>query len=1163
MAAGTAQESRLAIVIDTRDAEARIRRLREQLRELGGAADDTTDDTNRLDRANNNLNGSTSRLNKTMAIASKAFKYGSAALVGVAVAAVKVSGDFEEAMNGVKAVSGATGESFDQMRELAKKMGSETAFSATEAANGMEFLAMAGLNTEQIMKTIPNALNLAAAGNIGLAESADILSNIMTGMGVSADESERVADVLAATAAAANVDVKMLGESMKYAAPIAKQLGISLEDTAASMGILGNAGIQGGEAGTALRAIYTRLATHKKSKEWFDSLGLSVTDASGNMKGMVTIIKELQDASQDLSAQDKLSMYKDTVGTEAMSALGVTIDSITDGSLDRLIEKLDSAEGSAKRMADIRMEGFNGAIKGAKSAAEGFLIAIGDSGLLDLAAGAVTGLANGIRGLTERLPTATADITAFFQSAEVATALEMAVEGLKSVWGNLVSVIQATADVIAPVIDFFREHDKLSEALAISIGLVGGAFIIYNAAVIVGTAATAAFGAALAFVTAPITLIIIGLTALVAAGVYVYRNWDMLKAKALEVFGGLPDTVQDMGRSIADVFNSIVDVVSTVFGFIGNLFSGSFEQYKAIISGQMQIIISLFKVPFQLIGLVVSAAFKGIITIVSGAFALISNGISTALKVIKAIITGDFQAIPKIMGDGLKKAWSIVGSMVNDILNIFINSSKRLYNIGKDFIQGFVNGIKSSVGGVIGAVGGVVTNAINMAKKTQDSNSPSKVTTKLGGDFGQGFANGIKGKTKVVKTEAQKMAEGAVKAVQDGVASLKREIALFGNDSALAALDYDIKVGKFGGANTGELRSLTQQKEQLELSKKLADANKSVQDSIDGLIKQQALFGNNSSLASLMYDIEHTEKYKGVTQELTDKLIEQTRALEQLGMTAKATDAIRARFAKLKTDQEASGKAVDGVMGELQAETAIGKIQADYERRIEVIRKHEELTTGLIGSEEAKRIAIYESAQKAKELIQIQGNEKLFGELSSITKTFFGEQSAAHRAMFAVEKYFALKRILVENKVALAKAWASAAFPYNLPAVATVAAQTGLLAAAVKGFKQGGYTGNMGVNQVAGAVHGQEYVFDAQSTKRIGVDNLNAMRSGRAANDETNVNVTVNNHTSAKVETQTDSNGNIIMTIRDEIKKSWTNTGNPNSFESKQLNRNLNTSRRR
>lgn len=674
----------------------------------------------------------------------------------------------------------------------------------------------------------------------------------------------------------------------------------------------------------------------------------------------------------------------------------------------------------------------------------------------------------------------------------------------------IVQIAKVTAVVTGAIIAMAA----ISGAIGVVISTFQGLSAIFGVAKI-----------AIMALSGPIGLTVIALGILVAAGALVYQNWDLIKQKATEIWG------------------AITTYISNKINEIKNYFSTNFPAMTAIVSSSIEIIKTLFV----------------------GGFNLIKNTVTTVLGVIKAVISGDFKAIPGIIGNGLKAAVGIVGNMMTSILNIIKNAGSKLFSIGRDFIQGFINGIKSVGSGVASAASTMVGNAIAAVKKRQDSASPSKVTTKLGKDFSKGMENGIKKGAKAVKSEAQKMAESAVKAVQDGVAGLKRELALFGNDSALAALDYDIKVGKFGGANTGELRSLTGQLEAAKAEAKakdtLAAANKSVQDSIDGLIKQQALFGNSSSLASLMYDIEHTEKYKGVTQELKDELIAQTKAFEQLGMTAKATQAIQERFAKLKTDQEASGKAVDGVMGELQAETAIGKIQADYERRIEVIRKHEELTTGLIGSEEAKRIAIYESAQKAKELIQIQGNEKLFGELSSITKTFFGEQSAAHRAMFAVEKYFALKRILVENKVALAKAWASAAFPYNLPAVATVAAQTGLLAAAVKGFKQGGYTGNGGASQVAGVVHGQEYVFDAQSTKRIGVDNLNAMRSGKAVGGDVQVNII--NNSSARVRASDDGQTITIEDVRNENKRSWTNLSNPNSFESKQVNRNIQAPRRR
>jgi len=158
-----------------------------------------------------------------------------------------------------------------------------------------------------------------------------------------------------------------------------------------------------------------------------------------------------------------------------------------------------------------------------------------------------------------------------------------------------------------------------------------------------------------------------------------------------------------------------------------------------------------------------------------------------------------------------------------------------------------------------------------------------------------------------------------------------------------------------------------------------------------------------------------------------------------------------------------------------------------------------------------------------KQAIIVGGYQSAFGLAASITKAFGGEQSGMYRALFAVEKAFAFSRIFLENKVALAKAYASAPFPYNLAAVGKTLMTSGVLTAAIdtfapKGFKQGGYTGNMGASQVAGVVHGQEYVFDAQSTKRIGVDNLNAMRSGKSVGGgDVNINVNVDAKGNAQV----------------------------------------------
>lgn len=625
-----------------------------------------------------------------------------------------------------------------------------------------------------------------------------------------------------------------------------------------------------------------------------------------------------------------------------------------------------------------------------------------------------------------------------------------------------------------------------------------------------------------------------------------------------------PELVVTIAKVVAAVTGAII-AMAAISGAIGVVIS-TFQGLSAIF-GVAKIAIMALSGP---IGLTVMA-ITGLIMIGALLYQNWDTIKAKALEIwgaIKSYVVNKSEEAKQ----GLINAWNgaktAVVNKLNEIADGIVNALKalpaKMLGIGKNIVSGLIDGIKSGASGVASAIGSMASSAVTRAKSVLDIRSPSRVMKKVGEQTAEGMAVGIKKGAKAVKSEAQKMAEGAVKAVQDGVAGLKRELALFGNDSGLAALDYDIKVGKFGGANTGELRSLT---EKLETTKRLAEANKSVQDSIDGLIKQQALFGNSSSLAALMYDIEHTDKYKYATKELTDKLIEQTRAFEQLGMTAKATDAIRNRFSKLQADTEASNKAVDGVMAEIASETPLGKIEADYARRLAIITENELLITGVVGSEIAKREAIEKSYMDAKRDLMLTQGEALFGDLSDLAKGFAGEQSGIYKTMFAIEKAFAIAQSAIAIQTAVAKAMAVGVTPIDraINIGSAISAGAGIMSTLMsisgKGFKQGGYTGNMGASQVAGVVHGQEYVFDAQSTKRIGVDNLNAMRSGKAP--QGGGDVIINNYSSAKIEQRQTADGVTILDVRDEVKRSWTNLQNPNSFESKQVNRNVQAPRRR
>lgn len=260
------------------------------------------------------------------------------------------------------------------------------------------------------------------------------------------------------------------------------------------------------------------------------------------------------------------------------------------------------------------------------------------------------------------------------------------------------------------------------------------------------------------------------------------------------------------------------------------------------------------------------------------------------------------------------------------------------------------------------------------------------------------------------------------------------------------------------------------------------------------------------------------------------------------------------------------------------ADSNLANRQNDINQRDEFgefLIQSEERNKLLQEAKEAHEATMYaidlEYAERRKELERDVTDNKIAmyqsatSSMLGLMQGFFGESKNLQRLAWAAEKGFTLARILIKEKEAFMNAWASAPFPYNLGAVATTAIQTGALAAAAsaitpKGFKTGGYTGNLGVNTVAGVVHGNEYVFDAQATKAIGVDNLERIRKGKGTGE---LNVQVNNYSNATVDTQKDSDGNLVLTIRDEVKRSWSNLQNPNSHESKMLGRNVQAPRRR
>ncbi|WP_406168875.1 phage tail tape measure protein [Streptomyces sp. NBC_00996] len=324
----------------------------------------------------------------------KGFKVGGIAAAGLGFASLKASGDFEKSMNQVRAVSGATGKDFTDLREQAKQLGATTKFSATQAADGMGFLAMAGFKTKDILSAMPGVLSLASAGNMDLAQSADIASNILTGYGFKAKDTNKVVDILAKTFTSTNTNLEQLGEAMKYAGPVAHSAGLKFEESAAAIGLMGNAGIQASMAGTSLRGSISRLlAPTDKIQGALDKLGVKVTDAHGKMLPLADIIEQL--GKKGASTSDLMTIF----GQRAGPAMAALIDQGAPA-LRKLTGQLEHAGGTADRIAKIQMEGLQGQLVSLKSAWEGLMIEIGDLGILKLATGAVEGVTTATRGLT-------------------------------------------------------------------------------------------------------------------------------------------------------------------------------------------------------------------------------------------------------------------------------------------------------------------------------------------------------------------------------------------------------------------------------------------------------------------------------------------------------------------------------------------------------------------------------------------------------------------------------------------------------------------------------------------------------------------------------------------------------------------------------------------
>lgn len=370
------QESSLRVGVDSRDMERGARRGEAALDRLGRRAQTTTSQFQRL----------TSQFSVMRAL-----------FASLAVgAAIRTLSSFGQEMSTLQAISGATSTEMVALREEITELGASTRFSATQAAQGATFLARAGFETSEVLDSLSGTLNLAQAGALDLGTAADIASNVLSGFRMEAGASARVADVLAKAANSSNTSVHQLGEALSFVAPVSAGLRVSLEETAAGIGVLSNAGIQASRAGTGLMRVMAELESPTaKTRKILQSLGVSTDEVKITTVGLTAALQRLKNAGADTGIALQIFGQRGGPAFESMS------NAIPE--LQKLTEEFGNAEGFAKEVARIMDDNLNGALLATASATEALVIAFGDLGASNFLKEFFFGLADGVRFVASNL----------------------------------------------------------------------------------------------------------------------------------------------------------------------------------------------------------------------------------------------------------------------------------------------------------------------------------------------------------------------------------------------------------------------------------------------------------------------------------------------------------------------------------------------------------------------------------------------------------------------------------------------------------------------------------------------------------------------------------------------------------------------------------------
>lgn len=744
------------------------------------------------------------------------------AIAGVVVASTNVGKDFEAQMSTVAAISGATGNELAALESKAKEMGATTQFSATEAGQAMEYMAMAGWKSSDMVDGISGIMNLAAASGEDLASTSDIVTDALTAFGMTASDSGRFADVLAAASSNANTNVSMLGESFKYVAPLAGALGYSAEDASIALGLMANAGIKGSQAGTSLKtALANMSAPTDKQAAAMEKLGLSLMDGEGNMKSMREVMVDMRSNFAGLSEAEQTAAASTIFGKEAMSGM-LAIINASEEDFKKLTKAIDNSSGAAEEMAAIRLDNLEGDITLLKSGLEGLGIEIYQGMNAPMREAAQTAAKyvarlnaafqeGGFSGMAEEIGSIVSD--ALLKIAEYAPDfIEMAAMLIKSliqgIANNSGELADSAAQVLAVFIDGIFEMipQVILAGIDIVIQLASGISEQLPELINNGTQAITNF---ISGIIERLPLIISTALTLVQTLVNsLGENAPQLIAAAIQLITSL----------ITGIVQMLPSIVQMGIQLIMNLVQGILSNLPLLLQSAVQIITSLVNGIVQMLPMLIQSGIQLIISLIQGIIANLGNIVQAAVQIVITLAAGLIQAIPQLMA----AIPQLVGAIIDTILNT------DWIDVGIQIIKGVIDGILSTGASLWSAIKSLFTGG---EVDLPDTSSQSAAVV-------NSYATGIESNSGIAAAATSNMSANAFSALDTTAATTAGTTTATAYSDALNNFTFDTSGFQNTLTTAGTAGSTA-------LSEGMTDGSATVVTAVDGMAT-----GINTSLDS-------------------------------------------------------------------------------------------------------------------------------------------------------------------------------------------------------------------------------------------------------------------------------------------------------------------------